>query len=319
MTDRVVVLDDFIPAEELSDSLAAAGISADVVHQSEFPSGPGVIALLVGPENTGLQPRHLSDLPDLRLLSATSAGYDHLPVSAAHERGLWVTRAVDYCTEEVADHALALTLGLLRSTHALDRSVHAGGWDVTAAPPRRIAGTVLGLYGFGRIAAAFALRARALGMTVLVSGRGLGDRAGELTAAGIEVVGFEELLRRSDVLSLHVPLTSETRGLIDERALAAMKRGGYLVNVSRGGLVDHDALGAALRSGQLAGAAVDVLPNEPPAQDDPILQIPNLVITPHAAWYSPQVARTLAQQSARNVAAVLTGTSPVGVVAAPGM
>ncbi|MFC9359497.1 C-terminal binding protein [Rhodococcus sp. NPDC057014] len=319
MTDRVVVLDDFIPADVLSDSLVAAGISAEVVHQSEFPSGPGVVALLVGPENTGLEPRHLSALPDLRLLSATSAGYDHLPVSAAHERGLWVTRAVDYCTEEVADHAFALTLGLIRSTHTLDGSVRAGEWDVTAAVPRRIAGTVLGLYGFGRIAGAFVLRARAVGMTVLVSGRGLGDRAAELAAEGIEVVGFEELLRRSDVLSLHVPLTPETRGLIDERALATMRRGGYLVNVSRGGLVDHDALGAALRSGHLAGAAVDVLPNEPPAQDDPILQIPNLVITPHAAWYSPQVARTLAEQSARNVAAVLTGESPVGVVAPPGM
>ncbi|MDF3305829.1 C-terminal binding protein [Rhodococcus sp. T2V] len=319
MTDRVVVLDDFIPAEVLSDSLAAAGISAEVIHQSEFPSGPGVVALLVGPENTGLESRHLSELPDLRLLSATSAGYDHLPVSAAHERGLWVTRAVDYCTEEVADHAFALTLGLIRSTHTLDGSVRAGEWDVTAAVPRRIAGTVLGLYGFGRIARAFALRARAVGMTVLVSGRGLGDRADELAADGIEVVGFEELLRRSDVLSPHVPLTPETRGLIDERALTTMRPGGYLVNVSRGDLVDHDALGAALRSGHLAGAAVDVLPNEPPAQDDPILQIPNLVITPHAAWYSPQVARTLAEQSARNVAAVLTGASPVGVVAPPGM
>ncbi|TQC48384.1 C-terminal binding protein [Rhodococcus sp. WS4] len=319
MTDRVVVLDDFIPSRELSDSLATEGISVEVVHQSEIPCGPGIIALLVGPEITGLEPRHLSDLPDLRLLSATSAGYDHLPMPAARERGLWVTRAVDYCTEEVADHALSLTLGLLRSTHTLDRSVHAGGWDVTAAPPRRIAGTVLGLYGFGRIAAAFAVRARAVGMTVLVSGRGLSDRAEELAAEGVEVVGFEDLLRRSDVLSLHVPLTSETRGLIDERALSAMTRGAYLVNVSRGGLVDHDALGAALRAGHLAGAAVDVLPNEPPAQDDPALQIPNLVITPHAAWYSPQVAHTLARQSAHNVAAVLTGTSPVGVVAAPGM
>lgn len=319
MTDRVVVLDDFIPAEILSDSLAAEGISADVVYQSEFPSGPGVVALLVGPENSGLEPRHLSELPDLRLLSATSAGYDHLPVSAAHERGLWVTRAVDYCTEEVADHAFALALGLIRSTHTLDGSVRAGGWDVTAAPPRRIAGTVLGLYGFGRIAGALAVRARAVGMTVLVSGRGLSDRAAELAADGVEVVGFGELLRRSDVLSLHVPLTPETRGLIDERALATMRPGRYLVNVSRGGVVDHGALGAALRSGHLAGAAVDVLPNEPPAPDDPILQFPNLVITPHAAWYSPQVARTLAEQSARNVAAVLTGASPVGVVAPPGM
>lgn len=313
MTDRIVVLDDFIDLGTLRETLGAAGIDVGVEFSSEIPSGAGIIALLVGPETVGLDAHHLDSLPDLRLLAATSAGFDHLPVGAAHDRGVAVTRAVDYCTDEVADHALASILSLLRSIGPLDAAVHQGRWSVVEYPPRRIAGTVLGLYGFGLIAQALASRAAALGMTVLAAGRSLS--AG---APGVEVVEWDELLRRSDVLSVHVPLTAETAGIVDAQALASMKPGSFLVNVSRGGLVDHEALGSALRSGRLAGAAVDVLPTEPPTADDPILQIPNLTITPHAAWYSSAVSGTLARQSALNVVAVLTGKSPVGVVAAPG-
>ena len=313
MTDRIVVLVDFIDLGTLRETLGAAGIDVGVEFSSEIPSGAGIIALLVGPETVGLDAHHLDSLPDLRLLAATSAGFDHLPVGAAHDRGVTVTRAVDYCTEEVADHALASILSLLRSIGPLDAAVHQGRWSVVEYPPRRIAGTVLGLYGFGLIAQALASRAAALGMTVLAAGRSLS--AG---APGVEVVEWDELLRRSDVLSLHVPLTPETAGIVDAQALASMKPGSFLVNVSRGGLVDHEALGSALRSGRLAGAAVDVLPAEPPTADDPILQIPNLTITPHSAWYSSAVSGTLARQSALNVVAVLTGKSPVGVVAAPG-
>lgn len=310
MRQSVVVLDSFIPAADLSAALEVGGLDVEVVAATEIPSGPGVVALLVGPETVGLDDRHLAALPDLRLLAATSAGYDHLPVDAAVGRGIRVTRAVDYCTDEVADHALALTVGLLRSTAKLDAAVHRGDWDVVAAPPRRIAGTVLGLFGFGLIGHAFALRAHALGMSVLASGRSLAGRV----PAWVEVVEWDELLQRSDVLSLHVPLTDDTAGIVDAAALERMRRGSYLINVSRGGLIDHDALGAALRDGQLAGAAIDVLPVEPPDHGDPILAIPNLVITPHAAWYSPDVASRLARQSAVNLLAVLEGRTPKGVV-----
>ncbi|GAA3141741.1 D-2-hydroxyacid dehydrogenase [Rhodococcus baikonurensis] len=294
MTDRIVVLDDFIDLGTLRETLGAAGIDVGVEFSSEIPSGAGIIALLVGPETVGLDAHHLDSLPDLRLLAATSAGFDHLPVGR-DDRGVAVTRAVDYCTEEVADHALASILSLLRSIGPLDAAVHQGRWSVVEYPPRRIAGTVLGL---GSIQA-LASRAAALGMTVLAAGRSLS--AG---APGVEVVEWDELLRRSDVLSVHVPLTAETAGIVDAQALASMKPGSFLVNVSRGGLVDHEALGSALRSGRLAGAAVDVLPTEPPTADDPILQIPNLTITPHAAWYSSAVSGT--RQSALNVVAVLT-------------
>ena len=143
MTDRIVVLDDFIDLGTLRETLGAAGIDVGVEFSSEIPSGAGIIALLVGPETVGLDAHHLDSLPDLRLLAATSAGFDHLPVGAAHDRGVTVTRAVDYCTEEVADHALASILSLLRSIGPLDAAVHQGRWSVVEYPPRRIAGTVL--------------------------------------------------------------------------------------------------------------------------------------------------------------------------------
>ncbi|MEU4343655.1 NAD(P)-dependent oxidoreductase [Nocardia sp. NPDC023852] len=308
MAEKIVVLDDFIYAPVFAECLAAEGLAVDVIVTKEIPTGTGIVALLVGPETVGLGDPHLAALPDLRVLSATSAGCEHLPLRAARARGIQVTRAVDYCTEEVADHTLASVLGLLRSTASLDSAVRAGRWDVTASPPRRIAGTVLGLYGFGRIGAAVARRARALGIDVLVCGRSLDPRTPELVAEGLGVVDWPELLRRADVLSLHVPLTDETRGIVDATALSAMSLGAYLVNVSRGELIDHDALGAALRSGRLAGAAVDVLPQEPPAPDDPILTFPNLVITPHAAFYSPDVAEKLARHVAADVAAALNKT-----------
>ncbi|MEV6426597.1 C-terminal binding protein [Nocardia sp. NPDC051463] len=308
MIERIVVIDDFIPVEVLEQSLAVGGITAQVTVVDEIPAGAGIVALLVGPEAATLTGEHLDRLPDLRVLSATSAGYDHLPVQVAMARGLRVTRAAGYCTEEVADHAFASVLGLIRSTAALDAEVRAGRWDVTAAPPRRIAETVLGIYGWGRVGTAVAARARALGMTVLVCSRSL-DSSSASVVGGVDLVDWPELLHRSDVLSLHVPLTDRTRGIVDAAALAAMSPGSYLVNVARGELIDNDALGAALRSGQLAGAAIDVLPHEPPALDDPILTFPNLVITPHAAWYSPGAATALARQVAADVARALTANS----------
>lgn len=287
MTNRVVVVDDFLPLETLR---AALDGEVTVEHGRHVPAGAGIVGLLVAPEAGQIDPSVLDELPDLRVLGATSAGTDHLPIEAARARGIEIGRPTDYCTDEVADHALALTIGLLRATHRFDRAVHRGEWDAVAGQPRRIAGTVLGLVGYGRIAAAFAGRAEALGMTVIVW-----DRSEPI----------DQFLHRCDVVSLHVPLKPETAGLIGEREFAAMKRGSFLVNVARGPIVDHAALGAALRSGHLAGAAVDVLPQEPPDADDDVLAFPNLVITPHAGWYSPEVATTLAHECARYLNPIL--------------
>lgn len=305
MAYRIALLDRVVCARTLVECLAAEGASVALTVTDVIPEGPGIVALLVGPNSARVTDAHLAALPDLRVLSATCTGYDHLPTAAARARGIRVTQVADYCTEEVADHALACILGLLRATAFLDSTVRAGLWGATSPPPRRIAGTVLGLYGLGKIGAAVGRRARALDIDVLACGPSLGRRGPELAAEGITAVEWPELLRRANVLSLHAPLTDQTRGVVDAAALAMMAPGSYLVNVARAGLVDHDALGSALRSGRLAGAAIDVLPHEPVWPDDPILRFPNIMLTPHVAFYSPGVAEKLARRVAVEVAGAL--------------
>ncbi|MGY1813893.1 NAD(P)-dependent oxidoreductase [Blastococcus sp. SYSU D00820] len=310
----MVVLDPLADPAEVAAVLADAGLPLPVTAATAVPAGADVLAVLAGPE-TPVPAAALAGLPALRVLAATSTGCDHLPLAEAAARGIWVTRVREYCTEEVAEHTLALVLALLRSVPALDASVRAGRWDVSAAPPRRVAGSVLGLFGSGPIARAVAVRARALGMAVVVAAR---SEPRELVALGVRRVPPAELLATADVVSLHVPLTPDTEGMVDAAALAAMRPGSALVNVSRGAVVDSAALAAALRSGHLSGAAVDVLPVEPPAPGEPLLSAPNLLVTPHAAWYSAEAARRPARLAGAAVAAVLGGREPDGAVVRPG-
>lgn len=247
----------------------------------KLPSGSDIVAMAVSPGSASVAAADLDRLPGLQLLFATSAGTDHLDLDAAHERGIRVASTRDYCTDEVADHTIALTLGLLRQTHRLDHGVRNGMWQVGAPDPRRIAGTVLGLWGWGAIARAVAKRALAVGMVVLVHAR-----TPQPDEEDIRFVDWDVLLRDSDVLSPHVPLTEETRARLDLVALSAMRPGSYVVNTGRGGLIDEVALDSLLRSGHLAGAALDVLATEPPAAAHALESTPNLTLTPHAAWWS---------------------------------
>ncbi len=312
MKDRVVLLDRHGDVADIAAELA--GLPVTVSAADTVPSGPGIVALLTGP-GTDLTPAHIAALPDLRVVAATSAGSDHIPLHAVSTAGAWVTTSAGYCTDEVADHTLALVLGLLRRITELDRSVRRGDWDVQAIPPRRVSGTVLGLAGFGRTGRAVATRASALGMRVAAWGpttpeavfREHGVRRHD-TLPG--------LLTTADVISLHLPLTPATEHLVDARALAVMRPGTFLVNVSRGGLVDHEALGEALRDGQLAGAALDVLPAEPPPGET-VRRLAGAVLTPHAAWYSPEARVRPFRMAASAVADVLRGREPAGAVARP--
>jgi D-3-phosphoglycerate dehydrogenase len=313
--DRVVLLDSLGTVEDVAAGLGTAADRVEVEAAEEIPAGPGIVALLLGPE-TELTPRQIEALPDLRIVAVTSTGYDHVPLDAVAAHGGWVTHNAGYCTQEVADHTLALVLGLIRRTTVLDRAVRAGRWDVTANPPRRIAGTVLGLVGLGRIGRAVADRARGLGMRVLAHDPRCG--ADVFAAHGAEQYpDLHSLLGASDVVSLHMPLTTATRGLMDRTAFAAMKPGAFLVNVARGDLVDHTALAEALGRGTPAGAALDVLPVEPPPADDPLLGLDGVLITPHAAWYSPEAVIRPFRQAAARVGDVLAGREPAGAVARP--
>jgi D-3-phosphoglycerate dehydrogenase / 2-oxoglutarate reductase len=222
----------------------------------------------------------MDSLPMLRVIGTASVGFDHIDVDSAAARGIAVVSVPDYCTEEVADHTLALLYALIRGVVELDRSVSRGGWDARAAGPlRTLAGMRAGLVGLGRIGGAVATRLLALGCEVWA------HDVVPVARDGVRFVPLGELLRSCDAVSIHVPLTRETRGLIGRAEIASMRPDALLVNTARGLVVDAGAVLQALRSGSLGGAALDVLPHEPPPAP-PVA--PNLIVTPHAAFYSPE-------------------------------
>ncbi len=313
---RIVgLLEPLIGPDDRADIVSTLAPYVDrVVDYTSPPQGPGIVALIVGPD-TCVGAAEVAELPDLQVVAATSTGFDHIAVDAVTARGAWVTNVVGYSTDEVADHALALILNLLRGVSAADRGVRAGSWARPTCP-RRIAGTKLGLLGFGRTARALATRAIALQMEVRAHTARLGDRGVDHPHVG-SVATLAELLAWADVVSVHLPLNDATRRIVDADAFAAMRPGSFLVNVARGGLVDQQALVRAVLSGQLAGAALDVVDNEPLPVDDPLLGLPTLVVTPHIAWESSTSRRTLFTKAAQQVADVLRGHSPSDVVGRP--
>jgi D-3-phosphoglycerate dehydrogenase len=309
---RVLVID---PTWELAWAAAALREAGVVVERAEVPEGEDVVGLLVCPD-VSVGREELARLPRLEAVATNSTGFDNLDVEALAAAGVWCSNVSGYCTEEVAEHTIALVLALLRGVVELDRAVRAGRWDVAAQPPRRAAGAVLGVVGFGRIGRAVAQRAVALGMEVL--GFDVAVPAEAIRAGGAEPVAeLRDLLARSDVVTLHALLSDSTRGMIGRSELAAMRPGSYLVNCARGALVDHEALGEALRSGHLGGAALDVLPVEPPSPDEPARAWPRTILNPHAAWYSDETARKPYDLAARDLMLALTGREPVYALARP--
>jgi len=247
----------------------------------------------------------------LRLIAACATGTDMIDVAAASARGIVVSNVRDYARTTVPEHVFALIFALRRSLLAYRDSVRAGRWQTASQfcffdhPIGDLAGSTIGIVGRGSLGSAVAGIARALGMDVLVSGR-KGDPSPAAPA-----VPFAEMLRRSDVITLHVPLTAETRNLIGADEFAAMARRPILINASRGGLVDEVALGEALRSGRIAGAGFDVATAEPPAADHPLmalLDLPNFILTPHVAWASRGGQQALADQLVDNIDAFWRGT-----------
>jgi phosphoglycerate dehydrogenase-like enzyme len=254
----------------------------------------------------------MAALPELRIVAAQSVGIDHVDVAAATARGIWVSNVPAAATEEVAVHAFAMGLSLLRGLPWFDRAVRAGRWLDVELPLRRPSELTLGVCGLGRIGA----RVAALGVTVY--GRVVGaDPFVADPPAGVERVAVDELLRSSDVLSLHVPLTPATHHLLDAAALARMPHGAIVVNVSRGALIDSAALLDALEGGHLGGAALDVFETEPPEPGDPLMAHPSVISSPHSAYYSDRAALTYVLEQARNVVAWRRHGRPLTPVAEP--
>ncbi|MBA2945682.1 C-terminal binding protein [Streptomyces himalayensis] len=242
--------------------------------------------------------------PDLRIVARLGVGLDNIAVDAATERGVWVTNVPDYCVEEVSDHAVGMVLAWTRGLAVCDRQVRSGRWDPAGARLRRLSTLTCGVVGYGRIGRATVRKLSAFGCRILAH-----DPYPPRDAAGVEMVELEELLCRSDVVILHVPLTQDTHHLVGTEQLELMPPGGLLVNVSRGGLVDTDAVVKALASGHLGGAAFDVLETEPhvPAR---LLDQPGAILTPHVAFSSDASVTELRRRAAEEVVRVLRDEAP---------
>ena len=255
-----------------------------------------------------------------RVIARQGLGTEKIAVDAATAAGILVTNVPDFCFEEQADHAMALLLTLARQIPAMAQAMQEGAWiraRLLSHQNQRLSTQVLGLVGFGRSAQAMARRARGFGMRVLATRRRQAVYDPESAALGVEMVDMHQLLAESDFVSLHLPLTSQTRHLIDDAALERMKRGAYLINTARGAIVDELALVDALRSGRLAGAGldtfelIDVHTPEERRPEHPLLELDNVVLTPHVAAGSVQAMEDVARGSVENVVAVLSGRWPL--------
>jgi D-3-phosphoglycerate dehydrogenase len=255
----------------------------------------------------------LTRLPRCRIIACASTGYDYVDWRNAAQRGIWTTHVPDYCTEEVATHTIALLLSQARRLPGLFAQVQRADWNpLPVRPIRRLQGQTLGIIGLGRIGKSVARKAQGLGMRVIAHDPYVDEAT--MTALGVRRVARDDLLCNSYYVTLHTPLTPETDQMINADALALMQPHAVLINTARGRLVDEAALLAALRDGRLAAAALDVLCDEPPPADHPLLHEPRVSLTPHSAWCSEEADLEVWQRSAEDVARVLQGQAPMHAV-----
>ena len=252
----------------------------------------------------------LRQLTRCRAIGRFGLGVDNIDIPAAAALGISVTYVPDYCMQEVSDHAMALLLATARKVPLSNKLVQSGRWEVPPIVPiHRLSGRVLGLVGFGNIPRALAPKARAFGLRVVTHDPYVSPDV--LSAAAVDGVSFDRLLEMSDFVSIHAPLMPSTRGLFNADVFHKMKKGAVLINTARGPLVDEAALIAALDTGQLGGAALDVVTTEPLTKDSKLLGRDNVILTPHTAFYSVEALEELQTKCAADVARVLSGEQPV--------
>jgi D-3-phosphoglycerate dehydrogenase len=249
----------------------------------------------------------IRSLKKCRIISRYGIGVDNIDIEAATQQGISVTNVPDYCIEEVSNHTLALILALARKIVALDYTVKSGLWSYNRYKPiYRLNGQVIGLIGFGKIARDLVKKVKSLGLNIIIHDPYiLLDKAKEYN---VEVVSLEELLKRSDFISLHIPLTSETKHIISKKELKMMKNTAYLINTSRGLLIDEEALYIALKEKWISGAALDVLSDEKEInKKNPLIKLDNIILTPHVAFYSEESVKELRIKAVDEVIRALTG------------
>ncbi|MBE7520787.1 MAG: C-terminal binding protein [Burkholderiales bacterium] len=298
------------------DLLARQGIEIEVANcrteDEVIRAAKGFRGILL--QYAPITERVLAALPDLCIVSRIGAGFDTIDTAACARHGVWVANSPDYGVGEVATHALALALALVRNVVMWDRDVKAGTWHYTSAGPvPRASDLTLGIVGLGRIGKRMAHVSRNLFRRVVAADPYLID--GDFPAY-VERATLPKLFETADIVSLHVPLNDETRGMINAALLDSMRPGSFLVNTARGAVLDVDAAVAALDRGTLAGLALDVLPQEPVPPGSPLVAHPRVILTPHSAFYSVESEKELRRKAAQNLATWFHSGRPDYVVSA---
>lgn len=317
-----VVLTDFSDPDHSPEAtvLSDSGLEIDFVRlQTKDPETliPHVIdadGLIV--QWASINRKVIEAMTRCKIISRYGIGVDMVDLQAAGEHGIAVANVPDYCIEEVSDSTIAFLFDLGRRHFLLDRYVRSGNWGTTQPlpswPPPRLRGQSVGIIGLGNIGRAVAHKAAGLGLHLLGFDPYLPPQ--QMAALGVEAVSLETLLRRADFVSIHCPLNEETRGLIGAAQLALMKPSACLINMARGPIVVQADLYRALANQTILAAAVDVLEQEPPAPDDPLLRLNNILITPHTSSGSVESILQLRRDTAQNVVDVLSGTLPRSIV-----
>lgn len=282
----------FLTQSQAGESLAIEAAEAD--------------ALLVSYERVG--ERVLSRLPNCLVVGRYGIGVDNIDLASATKHGICVVHQPAYCVNEVATQALALLLATVRRVVEIDRMAHNGYWGLCDLPIHRMNGRTLGLIGFGRIARNLAQKLKGFDLRIIAHDPYV--KKSEFVHCGVQQVPLETLLRDSDYISVHCPLTSETRHLLGKDEFDKMKKGTILINVSRGGLISEQALAEALAAGGLAAAGLDVLEPEPPEPGNPLLTLPNVVVTHHMGGYSLEARVEKSETLVRDLELIFSGQWP---------
>lgn len=255
----------------------------------------------------------IENLVKCKIIVRQGIGFDNIDIKAAAEKNIIVCNVPDYCTDEVSDHTIALILSLVRKVPVYSGLVKNGIWDIKSVSPiRRLSTLVLGLAGFGKIAREVARKAKPFGFRIMAFDPYVSPQLAE--ECGVDLVNFEDLIKESDIISIHVPLSKETLHLFDKTKFSLMKPTAYIVNTGRGPLINEKDLYEALKNNRLAGAALDVLEQEPPQKDNPLLALENVIVTPHAAFYSEESYIDLRRKAVQEVKRVLSNQPPLNQV-----
>lgn len=284
--------------ETYSEDLQIFGKHADaIVAQVDYPCNAELI----------------EQLHACKVICTFGIGFNHVDLKAAKNQGIYVCNAPDYCKEEVADHTLALSLTILRRIFNYNKQVKKGVWDPTNTEPiHRLSHTVVGLLGFGQIARMVAERFKGFGVTIIAHDQFVDEDVFE--QYGVTSVSLNELLEKSNLLSLHIPLTTETKNLLDKEKMSKLSKGAMIVNTCRGGIIDEAALATLIISGHISLAGIDVLEQEPPEERNPLIGLDEVIITPHAAFKSVESELQIQKDIAENVMRAIRGENPFHVV-----